>query len=136
MFDWSSHLRATFAGERRFQNPRVCLQEFPSFPSPTPSRDPISRRENAVPWSFFDTQPQTTFGSVCNRELREAVKSWDNGRVWFGRLYRTRLRPQSGCYIPNKIMAYFVIIKNSPLLYLVLEATKFHLESHKVLCSP
>ena len=24
------------------------------------------------------------FGSVYSKEVKEAVKSWDNGRVWFG----------------------------------------------------
>ena len=35
-FDYPSQSRAPFAGERSFQNPRVCLQAVPSFPSPTP----------------------------------------------------------------------------------------------------
>ena len=37
MFDWSSHLRAMFAGERRFSKSRGLSASVSFFPSPTPS---------------------------------------------------------------------------------------------------
>ena len=70
MFDYPSQLRAQFAGERGFQNPGVCLQAFPSFPSPTPTFPflvlaPFSAREK------YPKSPSSVF--LCSQTPRKRL---------------------------------------------------------------